>query len=192
MKKQNPHQRTYKTTPLIFLAALTLFSTAFAIAETPEEKGFAIAARSDRTDTGFGDSTVKLNMVLRNAAGQETTRDLRINTLEKVSEEVGDKSLVVFDSPRDIDGTALLSHAQILEPDNQWLYLPALRRVRRIAARNKSGSFMGSEFAYEDIATQELEKHTYKYIRDDVHEVQLPRDAGGRCPEGCFRPSPWA
>jgi hypothetical protein len=168
MKKQNPLQLTYKITPLLFLAALTSFSAALAIAETPEEKGFSIAARSDRTDTGFGDSTVKLSMVLRNSAGQETTRDLRINTLEKTSEDVGDKSLVIFDSPRDIDGTALLSHAQILEPDNQWLYLPALKRIKRISSANKSGPFVGSEFAFEDFTSLELNKFSYKFIKEDT------------------------
>ena len=62
-------------------------------------------------------------MVLRNAAGQEATRALRISTLEKPDETVGDKSLVLFETPRDIEGTALLSHAKILDPDDQWLYL---------------------------------------------------------------------
>ena len=95
-------------------------------ANTPEEQGFEIAARSDRTDVGFGDSRVELQMILQNAAGQQSTRSLRIATLEKPDESVGDKSLVLFDTPRDIEGTALLSHAKILDPDDQWLYLPAL------------------------------------------------------------------
>ncbi|MBT8125907.1 MAG: outer membrane lipoprotein-sorting protein, partial [Gammaproteobacteria bacterium] len=50
----------------------------------------------------------------------------------------------------------------------QWLYLPALKRVKRINSKNKSGPFMGSEFAYEDIASQEVEKYTYKYLRDET------------------------
>ncbi len=168
MKKQNPLQLTYNSTPLWFIAVLTLFSATLTIAETLEEKGYAIAARSDRSDTGFGDSSVKLSMVLRNAAGQETTRSLRINTLEKANEDVGDKSLVVFDSPRDIDGTALLSHAQILEPDNQWLYLPALKRIKRISSANKSGPFVGSEFAFEDFTSLELNKFSYKFLKEDT------------------------
>ena len=49
-----------------------------------------------------------------------------------------------------------------------WLYLPALKRVKRISSRNKSGSFVGSEFAYEDISSQEVEKYTYKWIRDET------------------------
>ena len=100
------------------LAALLLISTAGVAFANNTERGFEIAARSDRTDVGFGDSNVELQMVLRNAAGQESTRSLRITTLEKPDESVGDKSLVVFDTPRDIEGTALLSHAKILDPDD--------------------------------------------------------------------------
>lgn len=143
-----------------FLASFTSNSSA----ATPDEDGFEIAARSDRTDLGFGESEVDLKMVLRNAAGQEATRSLRIATLEKPDETVGDKSLVVFDTPRDIEGTALLSHAKILDPDDQWLYLPALKRVKRISSSNKSGPFVGSEFAFEDFTAIELNKFDYEHI----------------------------
>ena len=136
--------------------------------ETPEaQKGYDIAARADRTDLGFGDSKVDAEMVLRNSAGQETRRSLSFSTLEKVDETVGDKSLVIFNSPRDVEGTALLSHAKILDPDDQWLFLPALKRVKRISSANKSGSFVGSEFAFEDFTLTELNKFTYKYIGED-------------------------
>ena len=137
------------------------------LAATPEEKGFEIAARSDRSDRGFGDSKVDLTMILRNAAGAESKRSLEIRTLEVPDEEVGDKSLIVFDSPRDIDGTALLSHAKILDPDDQWLFLPALKRVKRISSVNKSGPFVGSEFAFEDFTALELRKYSYKYLSEE-------------------------
>ncbi|MDQ6958902.1 MAG: outer membrane lipoprotein-sorting protein, partial [Mariprofundaceae bacterium] len=128
---------------------------------TPEaQKGYDIAARADRSDLGFGDSEVTLTMVLRNAAGAEAMRELTIATLEKVDESVGDKSLVTFQRPRDIRGTGLLSYAKILEPDDQWLYLPALKRVKRISSANKSGPFVGSEFAFEDFTSLELNKFT--------------------------------
>jgi len=133
-------------------------------ASTPAEQGFDIAARSDRSDLGFGDSRVELQMILRNAAGQRATRTLEIATLEKPDESVGDKSLVLFGTPRDIEGTALLSHAKILDPDDQWLFLPALKRVKRIASSNKSGPFVGSEFAFEDFTAIELNKFDYRYI----------------------------
>lgn len=136
--------------------------------ETPEaQKGYAIAARSDRTDFGFSDSRVDATMILRNAAGQSTERSLSFQTLEKEDETVGDKSLVIFNSPRDVEGTALLSHAKILNPDDQWLYLPALKRVKRISSANKSGPFVGSEFAFEDFTITELNKFTYAYVGEE-------------------------
>ena len=139
--------------------------------ETQEaQKGYDISANSDRSDVGFSDSTVDAQMVLRNAAGQQTTRDLSFATLEKENESVGDKSLVIFNSPRDVEGTALLSHAKILDPDDQWLFLPALKRVKRISSANKSGPFVGSEFAFEDFTTTELNKFTYKYIGEGEFE----------------------
>ena len=161
----NTHN-AYKYLP-IFATVLLLSFCAHAD-ENPEQKGFEIAARSDRSDRGFSDSIVKLKMVLRNAAGKESSRTLEIKTFEVQDENVGDKSLVVFDSPRDIKGTALLSHAQILDPDDQWLYLPALKRVKRISSTNKSGPFVGSEFAFEDFTSTELNKYSYKWLRSEA------------------------
>ena len=158
-----------KTTAIFMMTALmTTVVSLPAWALSVEEQGFEIAARSDRSDRGFGDSEVELQMILRNAAGQEATRDLRISTLEIPDESVGDKSLVLFNTPRDIEGTALLSYAQILEPDDQWLYLPALKRVKRISSANKSGPFVGSEFAFEDFTSLELNKFSYRYIRTEA------------------------
>ena len=138
------------------------------LAEIPEEKGFAIAARSDRSDRGFLDSAVDMQMILRNAAGKESTRTMAQRTLEVPDENIGDKSLIVFESPRDIDGTALLSHAKILDPDDQWLFLPALKRVKRISSVNKSGPFVGSEFSFEDFTALELNKFSYTYLREET------------------------
>jgi hypothetical protein len=135
------------------------------LAETPEERGLAIATEADRRDTGFGDYTSDVKMILKNKQGQESVREIRSRTLEV--ENDGDKSMTIFDKPRDVQGTALLSFTHKEGPDDQWLYLPALKRVKRIASDNKSGPFMGSEFAYEDIASQEIEKYTYKYLRDE-------------------------
>ena len=148
---------------LLLAASLTLPLTIQA--ETPEEKGLAIAIEADRRDTGWQDQTARLKMVLRNRHGQESTRLIRTRSLEVEGD--GDKSLSIFDSPRDVKGTAFLSYTHALEPDEQWLYLPALKRVKRISSNNKSGPFMGSEFAYEDLTSQEVEKYTYKFLRDD-------------------------
>jgi outer membrane lipoprotein-sorting protein len=136
-------------------------------AEDPVAKGEAIAREADRRDLGFGDSKTALKMILENRKGQTSARKMRIHTLETPDQNDGDKSLVIFDEPRDIKGTALLSYAHILDPDDQWLYLPALKRVKRISSANKSGPFAGSEFAYEDITAQELKKYSYKWLRSE-------------------------
>ncbi|MEQ8662358.1 MAG: outer membrane lipoprotein-sorting protein [Gammaproteobacteria bacterium] len=149
----------------ILLIALLPLS---APAETPEEKGLAIIREADRRDTGWVDATAEMKMILRNQQGEASERMLRISNLEVEGD--GDKSLSVFDAPKDIKGTALLSYTHALEPDDQWLYLPALKRVKRIASANKSGPFVGSEFAYEDLTSQEVEKYTYKWLREEAHE----------------------
>ncbi len=159
--------KTHKIITLVLMIALAATFISNAGANAADNEGFEIAARSDRSDLGFADSAVELRMVLRNAAGQESSRSLRISTLEKPDESVGDKSLVVFETPRDIQGTALLSHAKILDPDDQWLYLPALKRVKRIASSNKSGPFVGSEFAFEDFTAIELNKFDYRFLHSE-------------------------
>ena len=136
------------------------------VAETAEEKGLAIAVEADKRDEGFGDSTANMTMVLKNKQGDTSTRYIRIKTLEVIGD--GDKSMSIFDEPADVKGTAFLTFSHAIKPDEQWLYLPALKRVKRINSKNKSGPFRGSEFAYEDIASQEVEKYTYKYLRDET------------------------
>ena len=149
-------------------AGLMLPVIAPALAEDAATKGFEIAAQSDRSDRGFGTSRVGVEMILRNAAGAESRREMEITTLELPDEDIGDRSLITFFSPRDVDGTSLLSHARILDPDDQWLYLPALKRVKRISSTNKSGPFVGSEFAFEDITAQELNKFDYVWLREEA------------------------
>ena len=132
---------------------------------TPEVKGLQIARETREKAKGFGNFTAEQSMVLRNKHGQESRRQLRVKVLE--TDGGGNKSLFVFDRPRDVRGTALLVHTHKKKNDDQWLYLPALKRVKRISSSNQSGSFMGSEFAYEDMGTQEVEKYTYRYLRDE-------------------------
>lgn len=154
-------------TSALFVIAMTTFSlTGISEAQTPEQRGLEIAVEADRRDTGWGDSTNELQMVLRNRQGEESTRELRSQNLE-VPED-GDKLLIIFDRPRDVSGTAFLTFTHKTGPDDQWLYLPALNRVKRISSNNKSGPFMGSEFAYEDLTSQEVEKYTYQYLREET------------------------
>lgn len=158
------HKRLFNL--LLTLGLLLTFSIAHA--ETAEEKGLAISKESKLRDTGWIDMQAEMNMVLRNKQGQESIRDIRLKSLEQKND--GDKSLSVFDRPRDVKGTAFLSFSHAVGADDQWLYLPALKRVKRISSRNKSGPFMGSEFAYEDLSSFEIEKYSYKYLKEETFE----------------------
>jgi len=160
----------FRWIPLSLLAVslLPLSAQAEALPEDPVKKGLAIATEANRRDNGFQDLKANLEMTLYNRHGQKTTRRVRVRTLE--TQDDGDKSLTIFDQPRDVKGTALLSFSHKVEPDDQWLFLPALKRVKRISSANKSGSFMGSEFAYEDISSDEVEKYSYRWLRDEDYE----------------------
>jgi len=138
----------------------------FVYAETEQNKGLEIAKEVERRDQGWGDATTKLKMILRNRQGEESGRNIRLKILEVKSD--GDKSQTIFDNPADVKGTAFLSYSHTTKPDDQWLYLPALKRIKRISSSNKSGPFMGSQFAFEDLASFEVDKYTYKYLRDEV------------------------
>ena len=160
----------YPTNSTIGAAALliawSLVAPLPAGAASPEEAGLKIAREAYDRDKGFGNFTAKQTMVLRNKRGQESRRELRIKVLEV--DDAGNRSLFVFDRPRSVKGTAFLIHSHKKKADDQWLYLPALKRVKRISSSNRSGSFMGSEFSYEDMGSQEVEKYTYKYLRDEA------------------------
>lgn len=178
---------------LSLITALTLATPLVAQADTAQpaagstgqqnaaEKGLAIAKDRKQRDLGWGNSEANMTMTLRNSQGEESVREMRLKSLEVVDD--GDKGLTIFDEPRDVKGTAFLNFSHTGKPDEQWLYLPALKRVKRIASRNKSGPFMGSEFAYEDMSSFELEKYSFTYLREETlngvvcHVIeQIPTD----------------
>lgn len=111
------------------------------------------------SNAGWGSSEVDIEMTLVSQSGESTERRLVTRALELEGE--GDKSLTIFREPRDVSGVALLNHSHISGADDQWLYLPSVRRVKRISSSNKSGAFMGSEFSFEDMASFEVEKYDY-------------------------------
>ena len=133
--------------------------------QSAEDRGIEIAQAAKDFDKGFADFTANMTMTLKNRSGKTSTRLIRIRTLEVDGD--GDKSLSIFDQPADVKGTAMLTYTHGLKPDDQWLYLPALKKIKRISSRNKSGPFMGSTFAFEDLGSQEVEKYSYKYLRDE-------------------------
>ena len=89
-------------------------------------------------------------------------------TMKVLERKGGDKSLMEFLSPADVKGTKFLNYEHLDKEDDQWLYLPALKRVKRIASKNRSGSFMGSEFSYEDLGSFNIEKYRYSGEAEEV------------------------
>jgi len=165
---------------LIMLASCPLL-----LAQTPEEKGLAIAHKMKATNLGWNDSIASMELVLYDNRGNESLRKLRMK-MKEVSDD-GDKGLMIFDEPKDVRGTLFLNISHALVPDDQWIYLPSLKRVKRISSKNKSGPFLGSEFAYEDVGSFEVEKYSYTYLGDEacgehichmIKQIPLYTDSG--------------
>ena len=131
-------------------------------AESPEELGTRVARVVEAANDGYQGQTSTIEMVLINAHGDRTTRRLEQRLLEVDGD--GDRSLIEFASPSDVKGTRLLTWSHKRSDDDQWLFLPAINRVKRISSANRSGSFMGSEFSYEDLSSAEVEKYKHELL----------------------------
>lgn len=161
----------------ILTAGLLIGANAWA--ETPEEKGLRIMQESEKRDEGWGDSKSDMEMILRKANGREVVRKISNQALEGKSGH--DKSLIEFKEPLDVRGTVFLTHSHPLEPDDQWIYLPALERTKRISSKRQTGRFMGSEFTYEDLSAFSVQKYDYRYLKEapcgepaqDCHVIEL-------------------
>jgi outer membrane lipoprotein-sorting protein len=162
-----PRKKLIRISIAVLLSWSLSMATVYAgtLTGTAEEKGMEIAKQRKQHDQGWLDSQSEMLMTLRNKSGHESVRYIRSKILEITND--GDKSLTIFDRPRDVEGTVFLSYSHPLGNDDQWLYLPALKRVKRISSRNKSGPFMGSEFAFEDLSSFEIEKYSYRYLAEE-------------------------
>ncbi len=140
-----------------------------------------IAVNVDERPDG-DDRTAELHMLLTNKKGQQ--RERNVLTYEK---SVGDDSKMVmfFMEPADVKNTGFLtwSYDGESKDDEQWLYLPALKKVRRISSSDKSDYFMGTDFTYSDMGDTEVDDYTYTLLGTDVidgiecyHLEQLPKD----------------
>ena len=153
-----------RITKLASLAVTLVCLAAPGWAETAAEKGLRIATKSADTESGVRDMSADGEMILYSARGATSTRRFENRTVENADNR-GSRSLLVFDWPGDIRNTALLTHSFDTAKDDQWLYLPAVRKVRRISSSGRSGSFVGSEFAYEDMLDQDVNEFSHLWIR---------------------------
>lgn len=132
------------------------------LANTEALDGDDIIAAVDRHEDGYRDIRSNVTMVLEDARGARWERRLDMYALE--ASPLGDRRRFVFSQPPDVRGTAVLIHSNVVKDDDHWIYLPAFKRVKRIASSNKSTPFVGSEFSYEDLASQEKEKYKNHYV----------------------------
>ncbi len=159
---------------------ITLIPALVFAAKDPASEGLRIATKSYEQSRGWRDYAVQMEMDIQLANGNSTKKFLRLKNLEG---KEGDRSLIVFERPADVQGTSLLTHAHLDRANDQWLYLPEMRRTKRITSDSRNSSFMGSEFTYDDMTFNDINKYTYKYLRDEKCSLgncfvveQLPKD----------------
>ncbi len=177
---------TQLTTTLCFAAlAATGFSPTPVSAELPEIDARQVAVNVDERDDG-NDAISELEMILINKKGQERVR--KVQTFRKDYDddaELDTKTVMFFMEPADVKNTGFLtwSYDDDGKDDDQWLYLPALKKVRRISSSKKADYFMGTDFSYSDMGDRDVDDYTYKHLGTEeidgiecYHIESLPKD----------------
>jgi hypothetical protein len=136
----------------------------------PVTHGRQIAEHADLFDRGWFDEVSQGQMTLFDAGGDSVQRTFTRMVLEDA--ESGDKIITRFMSPAEIKGVAALTHEKPADSDDSWLYLPANKRVRRISGANKTASFQGTEFTYEDLSNLEIVEYDWRFLDESELEVR--------------------
>lgn len=121
-----------------------------------------IMARVDSVEQG-DTSQSKIEMILIDKRGKQRHRTMLNQTKTDGEDEF---KLLFFTAPENVKGTGFLTHDYLEREDEQWLYLPALEKSKRIASADKSSSFMGSDFTYSDMTKRNINDYTYKLIQE--------------------------
>ena len=165
----------------LFGGVLAAFCAGTAFALPPDTKDPRAIMRAAFENRGGQRGRSKMKMTIRDKAG---TRE-RVMINKSLRFEAGRKSLILIEAPADVRGTGFLSidYDKGERADEQWLYLPRLRRTARVPASGKSDSFVGSDFSYADLSQQDPEQFELKLIGesskvgdDDCWQIEvLPR-----------------
>ncbi len=149
--------------------SITIFSILISGTIMLPEKVFALNGREimekvNARDTGDR-SITEMEMILIDKKGKKRVRKLKTFGLEKGKDSL---SLMFFLSPAEVRNTGFLTfdYDESGKDDDQWLFLPALRKTKRIAAGNKSGSFMGSDLNYSDMTSSDLDLYDYTLMKE--------------------------
>jgi len=112
------------------------------------------------------DITSTLTMTLTNKSGQT-----RVRKIKQFSKDFGsvEKSIMFFLSPADVKNTSFMNWTYDSDKsDDQWIYLPALKKVKRISSDSKSDYFMGSDFTYDDLGDRKLDADTHQLLKEET------------------------
>jgi outer membrane lipoprotein-sorting protein len=112
------------------------------------------------------DQTASLTMTLINSRGDQRTREIK-QFLKNYSDM--EKKIMFFTAPADVYNTSFMNWSYTAEnkDDDQWIYLPALRRIKRISSDSKSDYFMGSDFTYDDLGDRTPDKDVHTLLREE-------------------------
>lgn len=134
----------------------------------PALHGRQVAEFADRYDQGWVDEVLQGTMTLYGAGGDSVRRTINRMVFERP--DAGDKIITRFLSPAEIKGVSALTHESPGGADDNWLYLPANKRVRRIAGANNTASFQGTEFTYEDLGSLDPREYTWRFLDEGTLE----------------------
>ena len=150
---------------LACLVCLTGLLTGAAPAQPPAAE---IEKRSlDSFYAAGRDMRVRVSMVLTNQQGGERKRELTM--LRKNMGSVGDQRYYMyFHAPPDVRGTTFLIWKYPIKDDDRWIFIPAIKLVRRIAASDRRSSFVGSDFTYEDVSGRDVTDETHSLLRSEA------------------------
>jgi outer membrane lipoprotein-sorting protein len=169
----------HKNTPLYLSLLLTILMIQHLNAEI---SGKQIIENVYNNPTG-DDMQGELTMTLINRQGESRVRTLK--QYIKYGNEI-DKKIMFFQSPADVRGTSFMnwSYADGRD-DDQWIYLPALKRTKRISSDGKSDYFMGSDFTYDDLGDRHPDEDTHTLLREETLEREacwvvesIPKEKG--------------
>lgn len=122
----------------------------------------------DRDDGNH--AVMEMEMVLSDKQGEQRTRTLKSFRRDAGANGKDTESIMFFLSPADVKDTGFLTYDydDVSKNDDQWLYLPALKKTKRIASSDKSSSFMGTDFTYADMTKRNIANYNYTLLKEDV------------------------
>lgn len=116
--------------------------------------GDKVAKEQKKRSAGWKDFQATL---IVSAKAGKPDKQVRVRSLEGVDD--GDMSLSVIESPAHMRNTAMLTKVNFNKPDDQWVYLPKSKRVKKITLANRNSAFMGSEFTFNDLSIFDVRKY---------------------------------